>query len=402
MASPSPDLMRIDPLTGCKNFLGFLEACIDPSAEAAAGPVVEGPTEDPHPRRKNRPDFVMNAQQFSGILFVSMHNMRLLNETKGYAYGDSVIRWMAILLQEETGQAVYRLTGTEFAVFLNMQNDQEHILLLERMLERMDREAKSLEFPGEAADVVLILNDQPANHLDSLLMQMGEAMVQVKNSDALHHRIFHASDLKIPAWSPHTWMPASRSDISYAVRWITRAGIVRVMEMGKIFDIAQQDAYTDLTSNLPNIKVALANIEKCLRNAREKGRPFSIRFIDGDNLREFNHRINYAAGDEVIREVSAILKQHVRPTDFVARWRAGDEFIVTLPDTTLEDAKKIGERFRQAVKHAARNWRIPFTISIGISSYPASGEDLDTLVDKVEMANKQAKQQGKDQVVVAD
>jgi diguanylate cyclase (GGDEF)-like protein len=124
--------------------------------------------------------------------------------------------------------------------------------------------------------------------------------------------------------------------------------------------------------------------------------------IDGDNFRAYNNTINYAAGDEAICKMSAVLKQNLRPNDCVARWRNGDEFLVILPDTTGEDAKKIGERFRMAVKTASQDWKIPLTISTGIASFPENGEDLKLLIDKAEAANKRAKQQGKDQVILAD
>jgi len=92
----------------------------------------------------------------------------------------------------------------------------------------------------------------------------------------------------------------------------------------------------------------------------------------------------------------------LRPNDFVARWRSGDEFIVILPDTPKENARIISERFRQAVKEQSKEWKIPVTISIGVSNYPIDGINMNSLIDKVESANKRAKEQGKDQVVLAE
>ncbi len=123
--------------------------------------------------------------------------------------------------------------------------------------------------------------------------------------------------------------------------------------------------------------------------------------IDGDNIRIYNS-VNYAAGDEMIRAMSALFKEHLRLNDFIARWRSGDEFLAILPDTPLEGAVRIAERFRLAVKSTSKSWRFPVTISIGVASYPTSGEDIDSLIDKVESANKRAKDQGKDQVVPAN
>ena len=123
--------------------------------------------------------------------------------------------------------------------------------------------------------------------------------------------------------------------------------------------------------------------------------------IDGDNIRIYNS-INYAAGDEMIRAMSTVFRNSLRPNDFVARWRSGDEFIAVLPDTPVEGAKIIGERFRLAVKEASQTWMFPVTISIGIANYPAHGDTINALIDKAEAANKRAKERGKDQVMLAD
>src|SRR3990172_7502374 len=265
----------------------------------------------------------------------------------------------------------------------------------------MDRESKLLGFPGSPADIALILYDQSPTSLDTILMQMGEAMVRVKNSDESRPMIFNASDFKISAQAPHRWKPASDSDVSFAVRWLSRKNIYQVLEMGRNLDEIQQDAYTDAISNLPNMKAALLNMDQVLQNSTTNRKSFSILLIDGDNIRAYNS-INYAAGDEMIRDLSAVFKTNLRPNDFVARWRSGDEFIVILPDTASEGAKIIGERFRLAVKEASQTWRFPVTISIGIASYPTHGENINSLIDKAESANKRAKEQGKDQVVLAD
>lgn len=344
---------------------------------------------------------VVNASEYTAILFVEMNHMKFLNASKGRAHGDSAIRWMGILLGEESNNPVYRLGGVEFAVMLKMDSQGAYAEFVERILARMDRESKSLGFPGSPADLALILYDPSPTSLDTILMQMGEAMVRVKNSGESRPMIFNATDFKISAQAPHTWKPASDSDVSFAVRWLSRKNIYQVLEMGRSLDKVQQDAYTDAISSLPNMKAALLNMEQTLQNSITNRRALSLLLIDGDNIRAYNS-INYAAGDEMIREMSAVFKNNLRPNDFIARWRSGDEFIAILPDTSSEAAKIIGERFRMAVKEASKSWLFPTTISIGVASYPTHGDNIDSLIDKAESANKRAKEQGKDQVVLAD
>ena len=211
MPTPSAELLRIDPLTGCKNFLGFLETCLNlslsdlPRGDSAMEAIEAS---------------VVNASPYSAILFVEMNHMKFLNESRGRTHGDSAIRWMGILLGEESNNAVYRLGGVEFAVLLKMDTHSEYVRFVERILQRMDRESKLLGFPGPPSDIALIFYDQSPTSLDTILMQMGEAMVRVKNNNKSRPMIFNATDFKISAQAPHTWKPASDSDVSFAVRWL--------------------------------------------------------------------------------------------------------------------------------------------------------------------------------------
>ncbi len=385
MTAPSSELLRSDPLTGCKNYLGFLESLVPPN-ERARGRIGQ---------------YGINASLFSALFFVDMNDLRILNETNGFAYGDSALRWMGILLREESNSEVYRVGADEFAILLNIETREGHLELVERIHKRMEIEAKRFGFPDVAADTTLIFFDQIPTSLDTILMKMGEAMVKVKNKPNSHFMLFNAADFKIHPQSPETWKSNSDSDISYSVRWLSLNNIYQVLKMGMILDETQQEAYTDTISGMPNLRAAMLNLEKAIQDSRASNKPFSMMMIDGDNIRVYN-TINYAAGDEMIRDMCAVYKNNLRPNDFVARWRAGDEFIVILPDTSMEGAKIIGERFRLAIKEASQTWKFPVTISIGIASHPIHGDNVNTLIDKVESANKRAKDQGRDRVALAD
>ncbi len=391
MPISSSALLRIDPLTECQNFLGFLETCLNVSVSDSSKDVFMDEVIE---------TTAIDHSQYSAILFVDLNDFSILNETKGRVYSDSVIHWMGILLKEESVGTVFRLGGDEFAVLLNINTVEEYSKYLERILERMNREAALLDIPNAPADIALILYDQTPTNLDTILLQMGEAMVRVKNNAETNSMIFNASEFKISSQVPPRWKSNS-SDVSYAVRWLSYKNIYQVLEMGRSLDRIQQDAYTDAISNLPNIKAALLNLEHTLQYSKTNQKCFALLLIDGDNIRAYNS-INYAAGDVMIRDLSAVFKNNLRPNDFVARWRSGDEFLVILPDTSIEGAKIIGERFRLAVKNASQTWKFPVTISIGVSCYRTHGDTIDHLIDKAESANKHAKDQGKDQVVIAD
>lgn len=392
MFAPFSELFRIDPLTGCINYLGFLETLVHNSLPGAS--LQEG-----RPREYGSRE-ALDASVFSAVLYADMNDIDVLNKTKGHAYVDSALRWMGILLQEESGCQAYRLGGDEFAVLLRLETREAHLALVDRILKRMELQARQLGFPQAAADTVLVFLDQTPTGLDLLLLLMEEAMRIIKRSPACHFMSFEAADFQIQTQIPARWKSSHDPQLSLSVRWLSFNGLHDVLAMGKILDETKQEAYTDAISGLPNMKAARIQMEKAIQNAAASHSPFSTMMIDGDNIRAYN-RINYAAGDEMIRDLCAVLRESVRPSDFVARWRTGDEFMIVLADTPAAGAAILGERIRLAVREASKAWRFPVTVSIGIASYPAHAGDVDSLVDRVEAANKRAKDQGKDQVVLA-
>lgn len=122
--------------------------------------------------------------------------------------------------------------------------------------------------------------------------------------------------------------------------------------------------------------------------------------MDGDGLTRYNN-ISYAAGDEMIQRISAILSEKLRPGDFVARWRTGDEFLAILPGTPIAAAEVVGNRVCGAIREASKTWQYPTSITIGIASYPIHGTSADALVEIAEGALKKGKQTGKDKVILA-
>lgn len=328
--------------------------------------------------------------------------MKLLNATRGHLYGDSVIRWMGILLKEESNADVYRVGGVEFAVILASKTFAEQLKIMDLIVARANEESKPLGVPEPAMDLILIhYKDHSPISPESVLIQMNEAMVRAKNGKGENSRIFDAADLHVAPFTHSRWKAADELDETFTARWISHRAVNNVLLTAKWLDEAREAAYTDAISGLPNMRAALLEMEHALQGFLSSGRPFSILLIDGDNIRAYNN-ISYAVGDEMIRDLSAVLKSSLRPDDFIARWRSGDEFIVVLPGTNSEGADAVGERCRWAVREKSLLWRFPTSVSIGIATCPAHSDDLDGLISKSEAALKCAKEDGKDRVIIAD
>ena len=142
-------------------------------------------------------------------------------------------------------------------------------------------------------------------------------------------------------------------------------------------------------------------MKRAIQQSQRNHDVFSILFIDGDNLRLYND-ISYSAGDYMLRQMAQLLSQHLRPGDFIARWRVGDEFLVLLPATTRDGAFIVAERLRSAVESTSKVWIIPITISIGISTYPIHGSTIKELLLSVEKAARHSKENGKNQITAFD
>ncbi len=158
--------------------------------------------------------------------------------------------------------------------------------------------------------------------------------------------------------------------------------------------LAHHDTLTELPNRLAFEKILDNSIK---RQCSEKS-PLAVLFIDLDNFKTINDARGHSAGDKLLRQVAARLRDCVRDSDIVARV-GGDEFTVLLPYRNIETVKATAQRILE--KLSAR-YRIDdkdyySSASIGITLAPNDGTDLDTLIRGADTAMYKAKKLGKDQ-----
>jgi diguanylate cyclase (GGDEF)-like protein/PAS domain S-box-containing protein len=133
--------------------------------------------------------------------------------------------------------------------------------------------------------------------------------------------------------------------------------------------------------------------------------PLGIVMIDIDHFKSFNDVHGHAAGDQILRELGRFLQSHVRGEDTACRY-GGEEFILIMPDVFLEAAKNRAEQLRQAAKELrvedAGQLYAGITLSIGVALYPVHGRTIENVLRAADSALYRAKQEGRDQVVIAD
>ena len=122
----------------------------------------------------------------------------------------------------------------------------------------------------------------------------------------------------------------------------------------------------------------------------------SLLMIDIDNFKEYNDIYGHQKGDQLLREVTQCLEKNLRVYDKTHIYRyGGEEFVVIVPNIANKEAYIIGERLRKNVKATS-----DISISIGISNYKESSDNLERLIYFADKALYKAKKMGKNKVVV--
>lgn len=164
---------------------------------------------------------------------------------------------------------------------------------------------------------------------------------------------------------------------------------------------AERNAFTDPLTGLGNRRWMKDMFEREVSRSQRGGQALCVLMIDIDNFKQFNDRYGHIAGDRVLLAVAEQLREHLRPTDLVARF-GGDEFAALLPELSVADAQQAAERLRQKIAEIAPpSLSTKITVSIGIAAR-LEGDGLGTLVQRADEAMYGAKAGGRDRVVAHD
>jgi diguanylate cyclase (GGDEF)-like protein len=163
-------------------------------------------------------------------------------------------------------------------------------------------------------------------------------------------------------------------------------------------------ATTDMLTGVPNRRSFYESGAVELARARRYMRPLSLLMIDADNFKQVNDTYGHAAGDEILKALSSTLRSSIRETDVLGRL-GGEEFGILMPETTLPHAAGLAERLRIAVAGLSltfQNRTLCITISVGVTAVPDGSSGLDTALSVADNLLYQAKERGRNCVVVAE
>jgi len=164
-------------------------------------------------------------------------------------------------------------------------------------------------------------------------------------------------------------------------------------------------AIRDPLTSLFNRRYMEETLERELRRAIRHQHSIGVIMIDADHLRTINNSVGHGAGDSMLQAMARFFQAQIRLDDTPCRY-GGDEFVLILPDSTLEDTYKRAEQLRQGIKlitvqHAGRILGT-VTISLGVAGCPDHGVTVEEVLLAADKAMFRAKEEGRDRTVIAE
>ena len=166
----------------------------------------------------------------------------------------------------------------------------------------------------------------------------------------------------------------------------------------KLARLSQTDALTQLNNRHHWNYLIDSEFKRVKRYEHES----TLMMLDIDHFKNVNDTYGHVAGDKVITEVSRIIHENVRETDFAARY-GGEEFAICLTNTTADNAIILAERLRQAIEKKPITDEgnvIKVTISIGMAEFTANTDTVDTWTKNADSALYKSKENGRNQYTI--
>ncbi len=161
--------------------------------------------------------------------------------------------------------------------------------------------------------------------------------------------------------------------------------------------LRQRADFDDLTATRtrrPAERMLKAEIKRCERHELDLG----VVMFDIDWFKSINDEHGHPAGDEVLMQMTRLVRRRLRENDLLARW-GGEECLMVLPHTAAEGARATAEAVRRIIEEATFVGGIAATISAGAAAY-TTGDTPDTLIQRADAALYAAKEAGRDRVEI--
>jgi two-component system chemotaxis family response regulator WspR len=255
------------------------------------------------------------------------------------------------------------------------------------------REYRALEATRDVPIIVLSTREDPVVKRDAFKAGANDYLVKLPDPIEMVARIRHHS---------RAYLNQLQRDEAYrALRESQQKLLEANLELQRLSTL---DGLTGL-SNRRHLNVCL---EAEWLRARRDGSSLSMLMIDVDEFKAYNDSCGHPAGDEVLKRLAELMREHTRRSTDVAARYGGEEFVMLLPDTPAEGALQIAHSLRQAMAalalpHPASSMRRHVTVSVGVATRVPGRDELSSrLMDAADRALYTAKRSGRDRVAAPE
>ena len=190
--------------------------------------------------------------------------------------------------------------------------------------------------------------------------------------------------------------------------WVTASLSLQTATDIRRVTILERESISDPVTGLFNRRYLDRSLNKECALSKRYLSPLSVLLIDIDHFKIVNDVYGHAVGDLVLEHLGKLLQSGIREVDIAARY-GGDEIMIIAPNTPIVLAGALAERLRKTVetndmiltKISKQSREIHFTVSIGVASLNEETSDCKGLIQKVDKALYDAKQGGRNRVVVS-
>lgn len=171
------------------------------------------------------------------------------------------------------------------------------------------------------------------------------------------------------------------------------------------YELSMTMAVTDTVTGLYNRRYMELHLQRLVERSSHGGHPVCLQILDIDHFKAVNDTHGHGVGDEVLREFGERIARGTRGIDMASRY-GGEEFVIVMPDTVMDDALAAAERLRESVantpfKVSGEVGELSVTVSIGVAETTGGMTNPDSLIRAADQALYVAKNNGRNRVVSA-
>jgi diguanylate cyclase (GGDEF)-like protein len=331
---------------------------------------------------QERERVVKGAPSFC-VCLLDIDFFKRINDTYGHAAGDAVLRSFAVTVQKQIREsdAFGRYGGEEFLLMLPETTLEDAMQFAERVRLGIER----LQFRDISSE---------------LKVSVSIGVAQFRLGETIGQTVTRADEALYTAKSSGRNRVVNHGQTVELLRDLheANAGAADAPLQLELTDTSQCDPLTGLLGR----RVLRDRLNHAMSRSIRNERLVGLMLLNVNKFKDINEALGYEAGDAILAQIAANVRDCLRDSDTVVRW-GGDEFIVILEDLAqLGDAQQVAEKIldRFALPLRAGERESFVSLSVGIATFPAPGCDVDTLLKRADTAMTRAKMWGENSVQV--